>query len=50
MKVYKVTCYPNDTVLVVANNFSEAEDRFVKTHRSRSIESIEILDYEVICD
>lgn len=50
MKVYKVTCYPNDTFLVVANSFGEAEDRFTKNHRLRSIESIEMLDYEVICD
>lgn len=50
MKVYKITCCPNDIFLVVANSFSEAEDKFIKNHRLRSIESMEILDYEVICD
>ena len=50
MKVYKVTCNPNDIFLVVANSFSEAEDRFFQKHKLRSIKNIEILDHEVICD
>jgi hypothetical protein len=48
MKVYKVTCCNGSTSLVVAKSFGEAEDRFIKKHRLFSIESIEILDYEVI--
>lgn len=50
MKVYKVTCFNGSVLLVVAHSFGEAEDRLVKKHRLFSIESIEILDYEVICD
>lgn len=50
MKVYKITCYPNNAFLVIAESFGEAESKFTKNHEFSSIESIEILDYEVICD
>lgn len=50
MKVYKITCRNGNIFLVVAESFSEAEDMFTKKHGLLYIESISIIDYEVICD
>lgn len=50
MKVYKVTCCNGSVFLVIAKSFGEAESKFMKKYGLFYIESISVIDHEVICD